>query len=463
MAQNFQDKFKGQIQTMGKSGIAGTMNMGASNNQYGAMNNNFNMPMPGAVATVNQVNPVPHSNDPLSNWNQIYNNEQKGKGNKKNTKGIPHTQNRIINNGQLIMKTNNNTTTSNNIPTNENEKRNNYNNMNPIMNQYQPPQMYPQNMLSMPQYPNMPMYPYQPQPILGVGMNIMNQYQPPQNNMMNQYQANSIQPQYNPIRQEPSKETISKQVLPKVQPIEYKRASSSNERGYSRFVEYKPYTLKDYKELTRTGIVMGPLGANIGTKEWENKKAKMKRMENYSNRINQTHKGITKLKKDTPKDEIEKTLKKKYEESHRYRTYEYGKLIRGVKRRDTDSISSRSNVNLGNDYYYKDLGVINEDEEIKVKDKINLDANIINNVNSELNDDNNFVPLVKETKKNMDLPSPSTNENILSPTSNFLSGNTSQLPMKVETSNTVNPDLEKLLQQREAYKAKINDIKESLL
>ena len=43
MAQNFQDKFKGQIQTMGKSGIAGTMNMGASNNQYGAMNNNFNM------------------------------------------------------------------------------------------------------------------------------------------------------------------------------------------------------------------------------------------------------------------------------------------------------------------------------------------------------------------------------------------------------------------------------------
>ena len=229
MAQNFQDKFKGQIQTMGKSGIAGTMNMGASNNQYGAMNNNFNMPMPGAVATVNQVNPVPHSNDPLSNWNQIYNNEQKGKGNKKNTKGISHTQNRIINNGQLIMKTNNNTTTSNNIPTNENEKRNNYNNMNPIMNQYQPPQMYPQNMLSMPQYPNMPMYPYQPQPILGVGMNIMNQYQPPQNNMMNQYQANYIQPQNNPIRQEPSKETISKQVLPKVQPIEYKRASSSNE------------------------------------------------------------------------------------------------------------------------------------------------------------------------------------------------------------------------------------------
>ena len=49
-----------------------------------------------------------------------------------------------------------------------------------------------------------------------------------------------------------------------------------------RYVEYTPYTLKDYKELTNTAVVMGPLGANIGTEEWNEKKAKMKRMENYS-------------------------------------------------------------------------------------------------------------------------------------------------------------------------------------
>ena len=65
---------------------------------------------------------------------------------------------------------------------------------------------------------------------------------------------------------------------------------------------------------------MGPLGANIGTKEWETKKEKMKRMESYSNRINQTHKGVTKLKKDTPKDEIEKMLKKKMEENKKFKT-----------------------------------------------------------------------------------------------------------------------------------------------
>ena len=36
-----------------------------------------------------------------------------------------------------------------------------------------------------------------------------------------------------------------------------------------QFMEFHPYTLKDYKELTRNPVVMGPLGANIGTKEWE--------------------------------------------------------------------------------------------------------------------------------------------------------------------------------------------------
>ena len=55
---------------------------------------------------------------------------------------------------------------------------------------------------------------------------------------------------------------------------------------------------------------MGHLGANIGTKEWENKRAKMNRMASYSNRVSLIHKGITKLKKDTPKEEREKNLKK---------------------------------------------------------------------------------------------------------------------------------------------------------
>ena len=80
-----------------------------------------------------------------------------------------------------------------------------------------------------------------------------------------------------------------------------------------QFMEFHPYTLKDYKELTRNPVVMGPLGANIGTKEWELKRNKMKKMMNYSNNINKEHKGIRALKKDTPKDEIEKQTKGKIE------------------------------------------------------------------------------------------------------------------------------------------------------
>ena len=84
--------------------------------------------------------------------------------------------------------------------------------------------------------------------------------------------------------------------------------------------------ITEKKELTRNPVVMGPLGANIGTKEWEQKRNKMKKMMNYSNNINKEHKGIKSLKKDTPKDEIKKLTQEKIEKSIRHRTYEYGKL-----------------------------------------------------------------------------------------------------------------------------------------
>ena len=49
---------------------------------------------------------------------------------------------------------------------------------------------------------------------------------------------------------------------------------------------------------------------------------------NYSNNVNKEHKGIKTLKKVTPKDEIEKKIKENIEKSARFRTYEYGKLLR---------------------------------------------------------------------------------------------------------------------------------------
>ncbi len=40
--------------------------------------------------------------------------------------------------------------------------------------------------------------------------------------------------------------------------------------------KYKPYTVKDYKQLQSTvqSLKLGGLGANIGTEEWEKAKRK---------------------------------------------------------------------------------------------------------------------------------------------------------------------------------------------
>ena len=69
-----------------------------------------------------------------------------------------------------------------------------------------------------------------------------------------------------------------------------KESSRISNASYSLYhnstIEYKPYTLKDYKELEKVGVVLGGLGPNIGTKEWEEKKKKMKKMEEYGNKIN---------------------------------------------------------------------------------------------------------------------------------------------------------------------------------
>ena len=110
-----------------------------------------------------------------------------------------------------------------------------------------------------------------------------------------------------------------------------------------QFMEFHPYTLKDYKELVRNPVVLGHLGPNVGTKEWEEKKQKMKKMMNYSNNVNKEHKGIKTLKKDTPKEEVEKKIKEKIENSARFKTYEYGKLLRTGKYKEDFEVKEFNN------------------------------------------------------------------------------------------------------------------------
>jgi hypothetical protein len=154
---------------------------------------------------------------------------------------------------------------------------------------------------------------------------------------------------------------------------------------------------------------MGPLGANIGTKEWEDKKERIKRRNDYSNRVSFIHKGITKLKKDDPNEEREKNLKRKYEKSSRYKSSEYCKLIQLIKGNNEKS--------LNNDYNYKNLRVTNENNELK---------NIKNTNKTEPN-------------YNYDTPIYKSNNN-----------------------NDKLNDLQSLLQKNEAYRIKIENLKDSL-
>ena len=155
-----------------------------------------------------------------------------------------------------------------------------------------------------------------------------------------------------------------------------------------QFIEYHPYTLKDYREMIRNPVVLGHLGPNTGTKEWEEKKNKMRKMMNYSNNINKEHKGINKLKKDTPKDEIEKLMKEKIEKSAWTKSLEYGKLLRYGKYKEDFDDKEFNNFNLNSN---------------NINDNNKLDAiqeNDINDNNNEKDKENemSYEQLIKQNE-----------------------------------------------------------------
>ena len=160
-----------------------------------------------------------------------------------------------------------------------------------------------------------------------------------------------------------------------------------------QFMEFHPYTLKEYREMARNPVVLGGLGPNIGTKEWEEKKQRMKRRMNYSNNINKEHKGIKTLKKDTPKDEIEKLTKEKIENSARFKTYEYGKFIRtGKYKEEFDEKEFRRFNNRSND----NLNMIQEKQENEMNNNIN---NSYEENNNGINNEESYEQLMEKNKE----------------------------------------------------------------
>lgn len=201
---------------------------------------------------------------------------------------------------------------------------------------------------------------------------------------------------------------------------------SNNENKQENIIQndYKPYTLEEYKELNRVVVVMGNLGPNIGTKEWEEKKKKMKRITDYGNRLNKEQKGITRIKTYTPADEKAKERQSKIENSHRFKSYEYSKLVR-PKGETSDQ------------FYYKDIGNVQTQNE-----KSDQILNEMNN-NNECKTNELTINMQLSQKENNNLYGKQQSQN--------------------QTIDNNNDQLDYLLKQKETYKNKIDAIKESLL
>ena len=147
----------------------------------------------------------------------------------------------------------------------------------------------------------------------------------------------------------------------------------TNINNISSFL-YKPHTIKEYKALTP--IHMGPLGPNIGTKDWLERKKKNDRKNKYSNMLSANHIGLSKIKKENPKEQRENEIKKKNSKSARYKTYEYGKRIK-----DIYYFPYEEKLFKGN--FYNNNGIYNNDQ---IRKYLQYNSSYIN----EIDDDNNL-------------------------------------------------------------------------
>ena len=370
---NFSRKFNGQIQTMGKGGIKNL-----SNSNIIQPKNSSSKKKNQQKQNVYQIN--------NNNSDQINKKGVKQRNNYEVSKNQNNmNNNRLIRNAQMIL---NNNINSNNkrLKAKSAKKSNNINNLN---NRYQ-------------------------------GAQINSNYNISNNNIKKNSNKQIISQMYNKEYSSNSKRYNNNSNIKLKNknndklPIMNKILNKSKDYQY---IEFHPYSLKDYKELTRNQVIMGPLGPNIGTKDWESRKNRMKKMKNYSNNINKEHKGIVSLKKDSPQDEIEKLIKERIENGSRHKAFEYGKLVRAGKFKDEE--------NNGNNPYENYGGYPETDNDLYLK---------------------KYEDQLRQETENIYNPKP------IEPP---------PVEEKVEPKNVL--DIDQLLKQKEAYRNKIKDIRDTLL
>ena len=404
-ANNFSKKFNGQMQLMGKGGIRQMSNSNSVQPNYqkpmkkqqSQKNNQMN----------NQINNKIRNNN--NNYNYNYNYQQPNNYNKKGSKQSRNNyensknQNNINKSKNSILQRNAKMILNNNSNINNRQKAKSakkyVDNNNRLNDMYYQGGKGNYNMgINNLKYSN---------------NNNRQKMQQIYNNQYNspQYNNNQYINQYNNQNNSNFKlknNNNNNARTPKVNRI-------LNKSHDYQFIEFQPYTLKDYKELTRNPVVMRPLGANIGTKEWEFKKNKMKKMQVYSNIINKEHKGIVTLKKDSPQDEIEKLTKQKIENSNRFKASEYSKLVRAGKFKDDTNVPNNMYDNYGNQDD-NDLLLRRYEEQLRQE--------------------------TENMNKPKEVPPPVVEE-------------------KVEPKNLL--DIDQLLKQKQDYQHKIKDIRDTLL
>ena len=360
--QKFLEKFKDQITTMGKKGIL-------ESNDNSKFNNNFNI-------------------------------------NTKVRKGSAFLK--PINKAKIKNNNDNNNITEpvkNDLPNNEINKNmnnpyitNTNNNISPILfYKYQNPYMYYNYNTNL--YMNNNIQPgaiYPPYQL----------YYYPNPNMINPY---LIQNNYQNVENKENNEITSKPLTKKklrpisAQNISNNRSYLTNQNNITNLTylnnksnmtninrhEYKPYTLKDYKEIMNVDT-LGGLGANIGTEDWNKKKEKMDKMNEYAKNIFKKTKG-NKNKNNDLKN------KKKEEISTRKRASEYSKLIRPKS-------SGHVKVNITKQKNDK-VNVINNENIIQGKMAL-INAKKLNDKNN-----NNFINLDKKEDKMKEIFNDNPNEN----------------------------------------------------
>ena len=490
MGDNFLERFKGQIQTLGKEGILGTMNNNeiCDKKETIIFHNNLQS------HKVNNLKPIKKGKPLLKPIEKTNNNEMQ-----KNSTQEPKI---LIENNpkEEINEINQNKPILNNPYINNPQ----YLIPNPFIPHYNYPlyQMnnnYPQPIMINPYYNN----PYQQNqfPLINNNNNINNMTNNLNNNQTIQNDTSNISNINSTIN------TVKSNGKAKLRPISANQSNISNisssrlNSAYSRSrisaIEYKPYTLKEYKELEKVGVVLGGLGPNIGTKEWEEKKKKMQKMEEYS-------KKVSSMKKRTKSKEkfeniLEEEKKKKFENSIRRRCYEYGNLIRPHPRsanifgRRKNNNNNNKNIDRNNipiminnnnkfelDCSNRNNNSIEEKEKKNCDEQLNLEKPIfsLRNLNNAYINQNNIKRYdvnkyqnkfkdfeEKENEKNKQ-NNKNINENIMLNKNDFIGQpnefyeENSNNEEEKEENNEINSDnIEKLLEVRQQYLKNIDMIK----